>query len=238
MKKLREWVKLPTAWIQAERLREFRWSAREGSDNLAALMALVAVAHRTEVETGIAETTYDELCAACSLSRAKLASGLRILHERAILTREPRGRGSYGLAGFDPSAHWAKLPCSGMYRNGRIGLFGGFHLRSPAELHAVKLLLLFAARRDRHSNAAKLSYDKIAAYSGLGREHIRSGLDKLINHDLVHIDRSPGVANEHAVVSAYRLAGIDSYRHAATTGRAEAASGMLVVDAVPEAPAF
>jgi hypothetical protein len=214
MKKLREWVKLP--------------------DNLAALMALTAVAHHTDLESGIAEMTYDELCAACSLSRAKLAAGLRILHERQILTREPRGRGSYGLAGFDPSAHWAKFPCSGMYRADRIGLFGGFHLRSPVELHAVKLLFLFAARRDRFSNVARLSYDKIADYSGIGREHVRSGLDKLINHDLVRIERSPA-ANEHAMATSYRLALIDPYRHAATTGRAGEAKSALEMQDIPDA---
>ena len=235
MKKLREWVKLPTAWIQAEGLKTFRWSAEFGSDNLAALMALTAVAHHTDLESGIAEMTYDELCAACSLSRAKLAAGLRILHERQILTREPRGRGSYGLAGFDPSAHWAKFPCSGMYRADRIGLFGGFHLRSPVELHAVKLLFLFAARRDRFSNVARLSYDKIVDYSGIGREHVRSGLDKLINHDLVRIERSPGIANEHAMATSYRLALIDPYRHAATTGRAGEAKSALEMQDIPDA---
>ncbi len=41
---LTEWVRLPTAWIENNGLRHFRWGA-SGSDHIAALMSLMAIAH-------------------------------------------------------------------------------------------------------------------------------------------------------------------------------------------------
>ena len=227
MKKRREWIKLPTLWIQSGGLKEFKWSAAEGADNLAALMALTAIAQHTELETGIATITYDALTEVTSLSRAKLSAGIGILHGRGLVTREPLGRSTYGLAGFSQARDWAKFPGSGMYREGRITMFADFHLRRRVELDALKLLFLFAARRDRAINVARLSYDKITSYSGMSRDHVRSGLSMLVNHDLVQIDRTPGT-NEHALASAYRLTLIDPHRHMGTTGRSEEARNALI----------
>jgi len=225
VRKFRPWVKLPSAWIERGGLKAFRWVKGAGADETAALMTLAAVAHRSDLETGIATATYDDLCEACSLSRPKLSAGLGLLMERGILARDKTSkRGVYALAGFEPNAKWAKFPCAGLYRGRRIGLFADYHLRSPVELNALKLMFLIAARRNNKTNGALISYDKITEYAGLDRDQVRSGLDKLINHDLVRIERSAAAANEHATASTYRLAHIDPHRHAGTIGRGAGAS--------------
>ena len=77
----KKWVRLPSNWINHHYgLKALRWkSDGVGSDATAALMALSAIAHSTDQQSGIARITYDALCSATSLSRAKLANGLDVL---------------------------------------------------------------------------------------------------------------------------------------------------------------
>ncbi len=58
---LRDWVRLPTDWIQDGGLQAFRWSADRGSAQTAALMCLAAIAHHADEETGVAKLTYDQI---------------------------------------------------------------------------------------------------------------------------------------------------------------------------------
>ena len=66
---MRDWVRLPSAWIEQGGLRRLRWSGEEptGSDNIAALMVLSPIAHNADDE-GMAKCTYDQLCLATGLS--------------------------------------------------------------------------------------------------------------------------------------------------------------------------
>jgi hypothetical protein len=204
------WVCLPTAWISERGLREFRWKhGGTGSDNIAALMALVAIAHVADQANGIATATYDELCKATSLSRAKLSNGLNVLEERKLIERPPgEKRSTYRLVAFDRHQRgWGKLPLKRMKHGGSIDAFKNFSLRSIGELNALKLFLLFIAFRDNDSNLANISYDKIEEYTGIEREKIRSGLSVLALLPLVHIERVPSETNDYGVANAYRIVG-------------------------------
>ncbi|MGO8842840.1 MAG: hypothetical protein ACLQF1_17425 [Methyloceanibacter sp.] len=233
MKKLSPWVKLPSAWIESRRLKQFRWVAGEGSDALAGLMALTVITHHADQATGVARLSYTQLSEMASLSRAKLAAGLDVLEARGLVERSAAGRGSYALAEYNPRQGWAKFPAAGLYLNGVVALFDGFHLRQRAELDSLKLLFLIAARRDRQSNLARMTYDKIEDYSGISREQIRRGLTVLGVAGIVHVDRIRSNLGEDRVANAYRLAHIDSYRHAGTIGRAGAADLEFVEPDVP-----
>src|SRR3954462_13138841 len=53
------WVRLPSDWIDKHRLREFSWKhGGEGTDNTAALMALIVIAHNTDQASGESRCTY------------------------------------------------------------------------------------------------------------------------------------------------------------------------------------
>jgi hypothetical protein len=80
------------------------------------------------------------------------------LEERKLITRRTDGRRSdVGLANYDRDLGWAKLPVKSMYAGGRIRAFEEFSLRRLVELDAMKLFFLFAERRDRGSNLAKIA---------------------------------------------------------------------------------
>ena len=162
------WVRFPSAWIDAQGLTKLAWkSGGEGADNIAALMALTAIAHAADQETGIAKLTYNDLIAATGLSRAKLSNGLIILKRIQVIGEalDP-GQSIYQLANFGPPHHWAKIPLKSMRSLGRIAAFADLRLRKAVELDALKLFFLFIARRNRDTNYANIGYDKIPEYTG------------------------------------------------------------------------
>lgn len=220
MARMLDWVRLPTQWIQDGGLKELRWDAGEGSDRVAALMVLIALAHRAEANSGEGHATYDGLMQATGLSRAKIAKGLDVLSARNLVTRGAQGRSSFALVDYDLARGWAKLPARPLYSGGRIAAFADFHLRKAAELNALKLYLLFVARRGNDTNLAQISYDKITEYTGLDRNRIKQALTLLAIANLVHVERVPSDVNDFAVSNAYRITHIDSYAHMGTRGRA------------------
>lgn len=211
-----EWVKLPSAWIEARGLARLQWAVGK-SDNTAALMALTAIAHHVHPQTGIAVATYDKLCAATGLSRAKLSSGLKVLDSIGVLTRIG-DRSTYALANYDTQQGWAKFPAKSMYSNGRISAFADFHLRRVAELDALKVFFLFISRRNRHTNLAHIGYEKIEEYAGVKRVRIKTAISLLAHHSLVYVEHIPK-ESEPGVSNAYRIVGVESYKHMGTRGR-------------------
>jgi hypothetical protein len=88
------------------------------------------------------------------------------------------------------------------------------------ELDAMKLYYLFAARRSRETNMAKIGYDKIEEYTAIPRNNIRGALTVLGANGLVHVERLTSDLSDHGVANGYRLTYLDSYRHMGTIGRA------------------
>ncbi|WP_394886537.1 hypothetical protein ACG873_18500 [Mesorhizobium sp. AaZ16] len=214
-----KWVRLPSDWIEAKGLRQLQWGGGVGSDNTAALMALMVIAHHSDADTGIAKITYDALCKATSLSRAKLSNGLDVLAGLKVIERSPAGRSTYQLSNFDRDRGWAMLPARCLYSASRIAAFKDFKLRSATELNAMKLYFLFAARRGRDTNMANISFDKIEEYAGVERQRIKAATSLLATASFAYIERVPSNTNEYGVANAYRLAGLESNNHMGTRGR-------------------
>ena len=219
---LMDWVKLPTAWIDSKELVGLRWTPEQGADNVAALMLLIVLAHRADRDSGAAHLTYDQFCDATALSRAKVSSGLKVLEAMGLMQRKPSGRSSFHLANYDPQGGWGKLPAKRLYARGsnQVSFFSELSLRKPVELHALKLYLLFVARRDNSTNLANISYDKIEDYTGIERGRIKSGLSLLAANSLVHVERLPTMGGiDYAVSNAYRLVQLETHTHMGTVGR-------------------
>lgn len=213
-----EWVRLPTGWIESRGLRVLRWK-KGGAENVAGLILLVAIAHRMDQATGSGRVTYDELQAATGLSRTLISAGLRMLTDAKLVDRE--GKSVISLAAFEPDANYAKLPVRKLYEGDEIRAFREFTLRNRTELDALKLYLLFASRRDRSTNVANLSYDKIEEYAGLDRSRIKRAIDLLVVRNLIRVDQRPSRLSEFGMSFGYRLTGLDDYVHAGTRGRSE-----------------
>ena len=219
--RMRDWVRLPSMWIEDGGLQEFQWtqSGTSGSDYAAALMVLAPIAHVADEETGMATCTYDRLTLAIGLSRAKVARGLSVLADLDVIARQPAGRSSIQLMNVGGGHSWSKFPARRLYSSGRIRGFQHFTLRSMAELHALKLYYLFARRRSSETNLAHLSYDKIEEYASIERHRIKPAISVLLNAGLVHVERTESRLNERGTANAYRLAFIDPYVHFGTRGR-------------------
>ena len=217
---MREWVRLPSKWIEEGRLSELHWtnSKMSGSDNIAALMVLLPIAHNAD-DVGLAKCTYDQLSLATGLSRSKVSNGLSVLEKLGVIEREPSGRSTFQLTNYHAPGGWSKLPARRMYSSGRIIAFDHFNLRTMTELHALKLYYLFARRRSNDTNMAHLSYDKIEDYSGIERGRIRKAISFLASVGLVHVEHVPSRLNERGTANAYRLPFLDPYVHLGTRGR-------------------
>lgn len=221
MERVRQWVPLPTLWIEERGLSAFQWGgAGEGSNNAAALLCLILIAHHADGH-GRARLTYDQISDMSGLSRAKIAAGLKILHEGEFARSVDKSH--FQLAHFDMTVRgWGQLPARRLYtKTGRLTFARGMHLRQRAELDALKIFLLFVARRDVASNRIDLSYDKIAEYSGISRNRITDALSFLTVNSLVVTHKQESDINDFATANSYRLRGLNPYNHAGTTGRAE-----------------
>ena len=217
----RDWAPLPSAWINDHGLTKLQWKpGGEGSDNIAGLMALTAIAHAADAASGVARLTYDNLCASTGLSRAKLSSGLDVLKSIRVVEQAPEStRSTYQLVGFDPQRGWAKLPAKTMYSAGRIAAFADFHLRRAIELDALKLFFLFVARRGRDTNDANIGYEKIEEYTGIRRVRIKPAISLLASLSLVYVEHLPSRASAIGIANAYRIVGVEPYNHMGTRGR-------------------
>lgn len=211
-------AKMPNQWIEQGGLKKFRWK-RGGSDETAALMLLIVIVQAADPQSGWVRLTYDDFNGAAELSRAKIAAGLEILEQRKLIDRGTHGRSSIGLVGYDPEKGWAKLPVRGLYIGGTVSAFRNFKLRRKAEMDALKLYLLFASRRDRRTNMAPISYEKIEYYSGVKLAAIKPALNVLAANALVHTERFTSTRFEGGIAHAYRLTHLDPTHHLGTRGR-------------------
>lgn len=217
---LSKWVRLPSSWIEEGGLRQIPWgNAGIGSNHTAALMTLTAIAHTADQETGCVRLTYDMICNATGLSRSKVSNGLSILSEHKIIERSPDGRSTFKLSKFDPNGGWAIFPARSMYSSSRIFAFDNFHLRTATELNALKLFFLFVARRGRDTNMANISFDKIESYTAIPRAKIKAGISLLATIPLVYVEQGPSQISEFGISNAYRIVGVNTNVHMATTVR-------------------
>ena len=217
------WKRLPSGWIQQRGLAQLSWRYKgKGSDNTAALMALTAIAHAADDETGTARITYDRMCEVTGLSRAKLSNGLDVLKNIEVIkagTESPRS--TYELSDYDQTQGWAKFPVKSMYSSGRILAFNEFHLRKVVELDALKLFFLFVARRDQNTNYANIGYERIQEYAGVKKDRIKSAISFLASLSLVYVEQIPSKINIYGISNAYRIVGIDPFNHRGTRGRSD-----------------
>ena len=217
---MRKWVKLPSEWMEEGGLSEFRWRAGTGASETAALMTLITIAHRADLDSGLTRVTYDEMITATGTSRTMIANGLDILAARDLLIREPEGRSTYQLTHYGPGHIWAALPAKPLYdTSGAMPIFEDFHLRKVAELDALKIYLAFAARRDTQQNVTRITYDQISDYAGVPIKRIKRALGILNINGLVSVESYERADGQPGAAHGYRLTHLFPSRHAGTTGR-------------------
>lgn len=124
----------------------------------------------------ITAASYDDLMHAIGgKSRSLVAQGLERLEELKLITRiGSHQKRRYRLAYSQPG--WFKLPCQAILRSGVILPFENLTLRSRHELHALKVYLYLAARRDNYKSFTLASYENIAENTGVPERYMRKAL--------------------------------------------------------------
>lgn len=192
------WGRFPSAWVTAGGLSQFQVQSKASLAALRVYLAMACWTGRQEFSDAqgvfIAfSVTYDDLQRNSHSDRSEILPALKLLQDKGLLTFGNSGRGTrnvYEMLG-EPSKGWAKVPES------VLGKFESLNLKHTAVpghnrrqilLDALKLYILFLALRDKKTNRAKVSYDRICELTGIRRRGVRSALSFLASLKLIHIE--------------------------------------------------
>lgn len=228
------WVRLPTKWIlnteEDSFLKNLRWTTDgPNSHNTASLMVLLAIASNTShretrknPKIGKVDLSYTDLTDITSISRKLVSEGLKKLINAGLVEKDSSNKvNQYSLCDFSGSEGWGKLPAKKLYneRIESIKAFKNFTLRNKVELNALKLYFLIVALRDNDSNHSLMTYKTIRKYTGIPQNDINAAISLLISSELIRVTKIESKNYKDAVVNAYRLVGINPYKHAGTSGK-------------------
>ena len=213
-----DWGRFPSDWVAAGGLKCFGWS-RVGTPGIAALRLYTVLAQRLRDPDGVVRANYEALCDNANLSRASVSSGLRLLEDKNLIRtgQAAGGKGRYQFIGYDPKRGWAKIPAQKLYDGRQFQPFKTWHMRSQVELHAMRLYLLIATRRDTSLNEAFLTYQKIQEMAGMRDDQITGGLTFLSASSMIYAINH--TREGHGTARGYRIAGLDPHRHGGNVTR-------------------
>ena len=181
-----KWTKMPSDWIQEQRLKTFGPNALGPSVAALKLYCAILIRSKGPWKDGPPRLSmsYSVLEGAACLSRALVSSGLDRLGSLIVTDRGSGQRAStYSIGGFPSrSGGWAKFPGE-YFEAGKI--LRGFSTRSGLDLDALKLYFVLLAFRENRSGEATITYDKIGEYSGLRPRQISHARSKLISAELI-----------------------------------------------------
>lgn len=213
------WRRMPTLWINEGELKKLSW-VRHGADATVALMVIIVLAHRRQIEEDgtMFETvmaTYADLCRTLNVSRTKISGGLKLLEEMGWIKRHPE-RSTFSFT--SPDVPWGKIPVRTLYdAHGAIPAFDSWKLRSPLELDALKVYLVLCAFRDVRRNDTRISYTKIQDYTGIQPGKIKGATNLLVISNMIYVElEEPTWDNKFQRINEYRIRGTDAYRHKGT----------------------
>lgn len=215
------YVRVPTDWIRDQSkplLHAFSWKGQDKAGCIAALMLYIAMNLNVPEKKGAhVKLTYTKLSDITSLSRAKVAEGLKLLEETGLVKTEKQGRSnSYHIVNRDNWNGWGQLPVNSLYDDGQIKPFLKFKLRTRAELDALKLYLLIIAFRSNRRNCTIISYEKIHQYTGISERYISAALSLLITLDMIRVDKKLRDEATEKRMNVYWLVGLN-HRHGGNT---------------------
>lgn len=210
------YARVPTDWIRDQSnplLHAFSWKGKDKAGCIAALMLYIAMNQNVPEKKGAhVKLTYTELSDITSLSRAKVAEGLKLLEETGLVKTEKQGRSnSYHIVNRDNRNGWGQLPAKSLYDDGQIKPFLQFNLRTRAELNALKLYLLIVAFRSNSRNCTIISYEKIHQYTGISERHISAGLSLLVTLDMIRVDKKLKDEATEKRMNVYWLVGLNHH---------------------------
>ncbi|SUD38615.1 replication protein [Ectopseudomonas mendocina] len=171
-----------TQWVRQDGLKSFRGGSSAGR-SIAALKCFIALGisvHFMTRKVKLSLSGFEELT---GLSKPMVIRGIEALEQEGVVS-VVRGAhtNEYTLNHDYQEEHWAKLPVARLRKH-----LKEIPNRGLIPLTALKIYLVLATVRQRHSIEANIGYDKLREKTGVQRSQIRSALDILLNHSLIRV---------------------------------------------------
>lgn len=180
--------RLPSWWIRDEHsLKRFKGGMCSGA-SIAALKCLLAIVLMSEFSTQRAKVSYSDLMALTGLSRPMISRAISKLEREGIVEVCREGYiNVYKLLVGQNDSYWAKVPHDRVNK-----ALSEIPNRGEAPLAALKIYIMLLASRWNKTREVLISYDNLRDLIGVQKFRIRSGLDILFSHLLLHVKQAEG----------------------------------------------
>lgn len=197
-----KWGSFPSGWLTAQLLPRLEARAGLTGTHLCALKLYLAISLAADFRSRKLEITNDDLTIATNLSRPMLKRSFDALTALGILAIHPGRPFTYELLDPTGGSIFAKVPY------GRASLtLRKLPNRGESVLAALKIYLILLRFRETSSSDASIGHEKLQQYTGVRPNLIRSGLDHLVNHALIHIHVDESWSRIGRQVHRYKLLG-------------------------------
>lgn len=172
---------LPSKWILNGNLKDIKGHSRPGLA-IGSLKVLIALNIEMDYGTQVTDSvSFTKLADVTDLSRPMIGPAIKKLEEVGLIQVDRTKKVSrYKFLNFEP---WAKVPKRNIRR-----YLSGLSNRSLSSLASLKIFLCLLAFRDSKSNGPVfISHERLREMTGLQARVIRSGIDILIDHQLITV---------------------------------------------------
>jgi len=175
---------------------------------MAALRVYLALALVADFDTRDASLSWSALEERTGLSRPMVKKGIAAAEKAGLISIDTSGhRHSYRLLKqSDDEITFTQLPLIEVRKALPNLPTRGFHA-----LDALKVYMTLLTVRGRNSDTAAISHKKIQVRTGVQPGRIRSAIDVLVNHRLIHVERSESDEGEGHSYNVYLLLGFSNW---------------------------
>lgn len=197
-----KWGSFPSGWVTNQVLPGLEARGGLTGTHIGALKLYLAISLAADFHSRRLEITSDDLTAVTNLSRPMLKRSFNTLKASGILAIHPGRPLTYELLNPTGEVFFAKLP----YGRASLAL-RKLPNRGESVLAALKIYLILLRYRDTFSSDTAMGHEKLQLYTGVRPNLIRSGLDHLVNHALIHIQVDESWSRGGRQVHRYKLLG-------------------------------
>lgn len=190
------WAKMPCSWQNQADVHKALREAPAG-EAIAALKLYIALCLKANFKKkldvpseGCVKKSITELSKLIKTSRPMVIRGLRLLEKLKIIESLGGRPTTYKILGYESSKYWAKLPLTYLYKNKQrkeITLIAHLPNRTIATLEALQMYLYIASIRDKSSDKANVTYEKLCSVLNLTRNAVSRAISLLTSFDLVTV---------------------------------------------------
>ncbi len=200
---LSTWGSYPTWWVKAGVLPHLDARAGSVGRHISALKLYLAIALQVDFKTRRATLTVDELIELTNLSRPMIRPGLHVLENLGVIETVRRYRHEYAQVAIPGDQRWMKIP----HEKGRIAL-RALPNRGASVLAALKIYLVLLHVRNSIGPFATISHETMQKLTGVRPDKVKSGIDHLVAHALLHVVQDDERSQPGRPVYIYKLLGL------------------------------